>query len=172
MDGLEILGRVRGTAGVEGAMERQLGRFAPHAYAIMRMVLGFLFACHGAQKLFGVLGGASGQPGSTVPVGGLMWFGGVIELAAGVLMAFGLFTSLAAFVASGEMAVAYFMVHQKAGPLPIQNHGELAVVYCFVFLYVATRGDGIWSLAPKPAIAPARPLPPAPPFEDEGIPVA
>jgi putative oxidoreductase len=118
-----------------------LGRYTEPIYALLRIVTGFLFACHGAQKLFGALGGDKVPPGPT-----LMFLAGVIELVAGVLVLLGLFTSIAALLASGEMAVAYFTVHQPNGGLPIQNQGELAALYCFVFLYIAARGSGIWSL--------------------------
>ena len=117
-------------------MNRYLGRFSEPLYALMRLVVGFLFACHGAQKLFGVLGGQSmvGNP--------KMLAAGVIEFGGGVLVAIGLWASWAAFVASGEMAVAYFTAHARGGLWPIVNHGELAVLYCFVFLYIASRGSG------------------------------
>jgi putative oxidoreductase len=122
-------------------MHALLGRFEPQFYAILRIVAGLLFACHGAQKLFGAFGGQA----TTDPV---MMFGGVIELVGGLLIAIGLLTSWAAFLASGMMAVAFFKVHFKAdAPLPINNGGELAVVYCFLFLYMAARGAGIWSVA-------------------------
>jgi len=75
-----------------------------------------------------------------------MGIGGLIELVGGVLIALGIFTSIAAFIASGEMAVAYFMAHFKDGFWPIQNKGELAVLYCFVFLYIAMRGSGRWGV--------------------------
>ena len=118
-----------------------LGRYTEPIYALLRIVTGFLFACHGAQKLFGALGGDKVPPGPTLP-----FIAGVLELVLGVLVLLGLFTSIAAFLASGEMAVAYFMVHQAGGALPIQNGGELAALYAFVFLYIAARGSGIWSI--------------------------
>jgi len=118
-----------------------LGRYTEPIYALLRIVTGFLFACHGAQKLFGALGGDKVPPGPTLP-----FLAGVIELVAGVLVMLGLFASLAALLASGEMAVAYFKMHQPGGALPIQNGGELAALYAFVFLYIAARGSGIWSL--------------------------
>jgi putative oxidoreductase len=121
-------------------MERWLGRYTDVIYALMRFVTGALFACHGAQKLFGVLGGQAmtGDP--------KMLVAGIIELAGGLMIALGLFASLAAFISSGEMAAAYFMVHAPGGFWPIVNKGELAVVYCFVFLYIAARGSGAFSL--------------------------
>ncbi len=116
-----------------------LGRWSEQIYAVLRIVVGFLFACHGAQKLFGVLGGQK----VTEP---LMIAAGVIELGAGLLVLLGFFAAFAAFLASGMMAVAYFMAHAPQGLWPIQNGGELAVVYCFVFLYIAAHGAGIWSI--------------------------
>ena len=117
-----------------------LGRFAGIAYALLRVVAGLLFAQHGAQKLLGALGG------NQAPAGSLFWFAGVIELVGGLLIAVGLFASWAAFIASGEMAAAYFMVHAKDSFWPVVNKGELAVLYCFVFLLIACRGAGSFSL--------------------------
>ena len=118
---------------------RFLERFTEPCYALFRIVFGLLFACHGAQKVFGALGGEkAGAP--------LMIVGGWIELVGGILILVGLFAGLAAFISSGEMAVAYFMVHAKNGLWPIVNHGEPAVLYCFAFLYIAARGSGIWSI--------------------------
>lgn len=127
-------------------MERLLSPFALQAYVVLRIVAGLLFACHGAQKLFGVLGGMGGQPGAVAPLFSMMGLAGVIELLAGLCIALGLLTSLMAFVASGEMAVAYFMAHAPRDFWPIQNGGELAVLYCFLFLYIAARGPGKWCL--------------------------
>jgi putative oxidoreductase len=124
-------------------MERTLGKFAPHLYVLLRIIAGLLFACHGAQKLFGLFGGAGGQTGAAVPLVSLMGLAGVIELVGGLLIAFGILTSYAAFVASGQMAVAYFMQHFPRGFWPIRNEGELAVVYCFLFLYMAANGARI-----------------------------
>lgn len=123
-------------------MERFLGRFEPQIYAILRIVVGFLFLLHGTQKLFGFP--PSGKPGA--PLNAMMTAAGVIELVAGLLILIGLFASIAAFIASGQMAVAYFMAHQPQGVLPIQNNGETAVLFCFIFLYIAARGSGIWSV--------------------------
>ena len=110
---------------------------------IMRFVVGLMFFCHGAQKIFGWFT-PPGQPGGALPP--LMVVGGWIEIVAGLLIAFGLFTRLAAFIASGEMAVAFFMMHAKGSILPIINKGELAVVYCFLFFYIFLYGPGAWSL--------------------------
>ena len=123
-------------------MQKVLGRFDHVIYAALRIVAGFLFACHGAQKLFGVLGGLGGTPGAKAPMFELLWIGGVIELVGGALVAVGFRASLAAFLCSGQMAVAYFMFHQPKGPLPIQNGGELAALYAFVFLFLAAKGGG------------------------------
>ena len=113
---------------------------APYIYVLMRVVVGLLFACHGAQKLFGFFGGVGDEPGATVQLISLMGLAGVIELVGGLMIAVGLLTRLAAFIASGQMAAAYFMAHAARSPWPIENGGELAVVYCFVFLYIAARG--------------------------------
>jgi putative oxidoreductase len=121
-------------------MNRWLGRYSEPLYGVMRLVIGLLFACHGAQKLFGVLGGESQDSNP------MMLAAGVIELAGGLLVALGLWASYAAFIAGGEMAVAYFMVHAPGGFWPILNKGELAVLYCFAFLFVASRGSGSWSV--------------------------
>ena len=121
-----------------------LRRFEPQAYALMRIVVGFLFLFHGLQKLFGLFGGQQ-VPLTSFP-GGLA---GIIELVGGGLVMIGLLTPLAAFICSGEMAYAYFTVHQPRGTWPIQNGGELAALYCFVFLYIATRGTGIWGVDRK-----------------------
>ena len=121
-------------------MERYLGRYSEVIYCVMRLVVGLAFAQHGAQKLFGALGGQK------VPLDGLMGLAAVIEFFGGLLIAIGLAAGWAAFIASGQMAVAYFMVHAKGGFWPIINKGELAVAYCFVFLYIASRGSGRYSL--------------------------
>jgi putative oxidoreductase len=117
-----------------------LGKYSDHVYAVTRVVVGFLFACHGAQKLFGVLGGIRDLRD---PEGLLA---GSIELFGGLLVALGLAGAIAAFVASGEMAVAYFRAHAPIGFWPIRNGGEWAVFYCFFFLYVAAQGSGRFSL--------------------------
>ncbi|HYB24125.1 MAG TPA: DoxX family protein [Solirubrobacteraceae bacterium] len=100
---------------------------------------GALFACHGAQRLFGVLGGHQ-------MLAGKMLVSGIVEFGGGVLVAVGLFAGIAAFISSGEMAYAYFTAHAPGGFWPILNHGELAVLYCFAFLFIAAHGAGRWSL--------------------------
>ena len=114
--------------------------FSDQLYSLMRLVAGFLFACHGAQKLFGVLGSPQ------LVHAPLMLAAGIIEFFGGSLIALGAFTAIAALIASGEMATAYFLQHAPHGLWPIKNHGELAVLFCFVFLYIASRGDGAWSI--------------------------
>lgn len=122
-------------------MERFLGKYSPYLYAILRIVAGVMFAMHGSQKLFGVPGG-----GDTVEIASLMGVAGIIEFVGGIMIAIGLFTSIAAFIASGQMAVAFFMAHAPQGLNPLLNEGELAVLYCFLFLYMAARGSGVWSV--------------------------
>jgi putative oxidoreductase len=117
-------------------LKAPLARLSEPAYAAFRIVFGVLFAFHGAQKILGMFGG------QMPPMGSQMWFAGVIELGCGLLIAIGLLAGIAAFLASGEMAAAYFIAHAPRGPLPIQNQGELAVLYCFAFLYISARGAG------------------------------
>jgi putative oxidoreductase len=117
-------------------MDRLLGKYSEYIYTIMRVVVGLLFWCHGAQKVFGMLGG---QSELSVP---FLATAGIIEFVGGGLMILGLWTSYAAFIASGEMAVAYFKVHAPHGLWPVVNKGELAVLYCFIFLYIASKGSG------------------------------
>ena len=120
-------------------MEKFLGRYADVTYALLRFISGAMFTMHGTQKIFGFLGPKmTDQP--------LMLVGGLIELVAGIMIAIGLQAGWAAFIASGEMAVAYFMVHAGGGFWPFVNKGELAVLYCFVFLYIASRGSGRYSV--------------------------
>jgi len=118
-----------------------MSTLALRAFALLRIVVGLLFATHGSQKLFGWPGTPSGEP---LPP--LIVAAGVIELGCGLLLTFGLFGRAAAFLASGTMAVAYFMGHASGGWNPVVNRGETAVVYCFYFLYVSAYGSGIWSV--------------------------
>jgi putative oxidoreductase len=122
-------------------MQRKLGQYAPQLFAILRIIAGLMWAMHGTQKLFGW---PSGKSPATAP---LMITAGVIEVVGGLLIAIGFLTSWMAFLASGTMAVAYFKSH--ADPIfswPIVNRGELAVLYCFLFLYIAAHGAGVWSV--------------------------
>ena len=111
----------------------------------MRIVAGLLFACFGVQKTFGGFGGIDGN-GSSAALQSLIGVAGVVELSAGLLIAAGYLCGYAAFLASGQMAAAYFVGHLPTGIWPIENKGELAVIFCFVFLYMATRGAGRWSV--------------------------
>jgi putative oxidoreductase len=111
-------------------------RFEPYAYALLRIVAGLLFLFHGLQKLFGMYGGQA------VELVSLRGLAGIIELVGGAMIMIGLYTSPVAFIASGQMAFAYFLSHQPQAFWPIQNRGELAALYCFVFLYISTRGSG------------------------------
>jgi putative oxidoreductase len=117
-----------------------LNRFADPFYCVMRFVVGLMFACHGLDKIFGIF---TGKAEALPP---LMVAGGWIEIICGFLVALGLLTRIAAFVGSGEMAVAFFMMHAKASIIPYVNKGELAVVYCFIFFYIFLRGPGRFSL--------------------------
>ena len=114
-------------------------------YALMRFILGALFVCHGAQKLFGAFGGHLGK-GIKPDLLSLTGIGGIIEVVGGGLLLLGLFTRPVAFLLSGEMAVAYFLRHAPRGFWPIQNGGELSAILCFVFLYFTASGGGSWSL--------------------------
>ena len=117
----------------------------PYTRSLLRIVVGLTFSAHGAQKLLGFFGGVDGK-GATVRLMSFMGFGGFLELVGGLLIILGLFTTPVAFVLSGEMAVAYFKVHFPHGPIPLVNHGELAVLYCFVFFYLCIAGAGPISL--------------------------
>ena len=121
-------------------MDRWLGPWRDACYTLLRIVAALLYVCHGTQKLFGFPGGRA-VVGTT-----LLQAAGVIELVAGGLLVAGLFTTYAAFLASGEMAVAYFTSHARGGFWPILNRGELAELFCFLFLYIAARGSGPLSL--------------------------
>lgn len=123
---------------------KELERYADYAYALMRIMAGFMFSFHGFQKIFGIL--SDFQPA----IGSQLWFAGLIELICGLQILVGFQTHWAAFLASGEMAVAYFQAHWKfqmgAAFFPAINKGELAVLYCFVFLLIAFRGAVKWSV--------------------------
>ena len=118
-----------------------LGSLQPYARSVMRIMVGFLFMQHGLQKIFGLLGGM-GASGGTAHFISWAWVAGFLEAVGGPLMILGLFTTPVAFVLCGEMAVAYFWVHFPHGFWPVANHGELAVLYCFVFLYLFAAGPG------------------------------
>jgi putative oxidoreductase len=124
-----------------------LEKYADYAYALLRIMTGFMFLFHGAQKILGVL--SEFRP----PAGSQLWFGGIIELVCGLAVMLGFKTRAAAFLCSGTMAVAYFQFHWKfqmgSNFFPAINKGELAALYCFVFLYIACRGGVKWSLDKK-----------------------
>lgn len=119
-----------------------LSRWQPQVLALLRIVTGLLFLEHATQKFFG-FPAPFPMPGPLPP---MLIAAGAIELVAGVLVTLGLFTRLAAFIASGEMAVAYFIGHASKGFWPAVNMGEAAILYCFIFLYLAAAGAGAWSI--------------------------
>jgi putative oxidoreductase len=124
--------------------------WAPRLLSVLRIMAGLLFLEHGTSKLLGFPPMAPPPPGAPpmppFELFSLMGFAGVLELVGGILLVIGLFTRITAFILSGEMAVAYFMAHAPKGFFPVNNHGEIAVLYCFVFLYFAVAGGGSWAL--------------------------
>ena len=118
-------------------------RWAPYVLGLLRIVVAFLFIAHGTQKLFGV---PVDEPRDPVALGSLMGVAGMLETFGGLLLLLGLFTRPVAFLLAGEMAVAYFKSHAPRGFWPALNGGEPAVLFCFVFLYLAAAGGGAWSL--------------------------
>jgi putative oxidoreductase len=118
-----------------------LSRWQPQLLALLRIVTGLLFLEHATSKFL-----AFPVPFAVHPLPPLLMAAGVIELVAGVLVTLGLFTRIAAFIASGEMAVGYFMMHFPQGFWPLVNKGEAAILFCFVFLYLAAAGPGAWSV--------------------------
>lgn len=126
-------------------MAKAASSFQSYALALLRIVAGYTFTLHGAQKVIGALGGLGGH---TAPEFSMLWFAGVLEIVGGPLIILGLFTRPVAFLLCGEMAVAYFRVHIHLGPwaFPIINMGEITVLYCFIFLYLVTVGAGAFSL--------------------------
>jgi putative oxidoreductase len=114
------------------------------SYFLLRVVSGLLFLQAGGMKLLGWFGGMPG--GATAPLWSQIWIGGVLELVGGILIMLGLLSRPTAFILSGEMAVAYWQFHAPNGFWPIQNHGEPAVLLCFIFLFIAAYGGGGWSL--------------------------
>jgi putative oxidoreductase len=120
-----------------------LGRFYEHTYELLRIFAGAMFMIHGSQAVFGwPAGGPMGQQ----PISSIPGIAGVIQLICGALILIGLLTTISAFIASGEMAAAYFMAHAPHGFVPNNNQGELAVLYCFIFLFIAANGGGVWSV--------------------------
>jgi putative oxidoreductase len=128
------------------SLSGRLNKAQPYALSLFRIVVGLLFACHGAAALFGVLGGAAGD-GGTIPAGTWPdWYAAVIELAGGTLVLLGLGTRTAALIASGSMAYAYFTVHQPKALFPLQNSGEGSALYCWAFLLLVFTGPGALAL--------------------------
>lgn len=127
-------------------MNDLLSRFKVHSLTFLRILVGFMFLLHGAQKLFGLLGGFGGQEGGTAPLFSMMGFAGILEFFGGLAILLGLFTQPVAFILSGQMAVAYFMAHFPRSFWPVVNRGETAVLYCLIFLLLATTGGGALSL--------------------------
>ena len=123
-----------------------MARFENATLALLRVMAGLLFMQHGAQKMFGLLGGWRGEPGATAPLLSQSGLAGVLEVFGGLLIVLGLFTRPVAFILSGMMAVAYFQMHAPDGFWPIQNRGELAALYCFVFFFLSARGAGPYSV--------------------------
>ena len=117
-------------------------RFAAPLWSLFRIVVGLLFLCHGLASVFGVLGGNRGSGQAIEPGTWPNWYAGVIQLVCGALVLAGLATRPAAILASGSMAYAYFAVHQPLGLLPLNNNGELAVLFCWSFLLIAVLGPG------------------------------
>lgn len=122
-----------------------LARFEPQLLSILRMVTGLLYMQHGLQKLAGWFGGMGGA-GQTAELASRYGVAGVLETVGGALIVVGLLTRLVAFILSGEMAFAYFLVHFPRGFFPIENHGEVVVLFCFVYLFLTAAGAGPWSL--------------------------
>ena len=122
-------------------MKHFMSRYNSPCYALMRIVAGFLFLWHGAQKLFGIPSAIPGEAPAFI-----IYIAGPIELIGGILIMIGLYTNWAAFLASGLMAAAYWIGHGTTALLPIQNQGELAALYCFVFLFISSQGGGLWSI--------------------------
>jgi putative oxidoreductase len=121
-------------------------RLSQLTYALLRMVAGLLLLQHGGQKLLAWFGGMGGTPGATVQLMSQMGLAGVLEFVGGTALLVGLFARPVAFLVSGELAVAYFQVHQPHGAWPIQNHGEPAVLFSFICLFFAAHGAGPLSL--------------------------
>ena len=118
------------------------GRYGPQALSLLRIVAALIFLLHGSSKILGFPATEMGAP----PVGSLFWVGGLLELVGGLLLLIGLFSRPVAFVLSGEMAVAYWMVHAPQSTFPMINGGDAAILYCFVFLLIAAAGPGPWSV--------------------------
>ena len=118
------------------------GRFGPQALGLLRIVTALLFLQHGTSKVLGF----PPFPMGDVPVGSLFWIAGIVEIVGGVLLLIGLFSRAVAFLMSGEMAIAYWMIHAPKSTFPLINQGEGAILFCFIFLTIAALGAGSWSI--------------------------
>lgn len=118
-----------------------LNRYAPQMRSVLRIVAALIFVAHGTQKILGFPASEMSPPAFSI-----FWTAGIIELITGTLLILGLLSRPAAFLASGQMAVAYWMVHAPQSPFPVLNHGDAAILFCFVFLYLVFAGPGPWSL--------------------------
>lgn len=130
------------TAAASATTPAKLSSLAPYALGILRIVVALLFIEHGTQKLLGFPAGQMGTP----PFLSLFWIGGFIEIVGGFLVLLGFFTRSAAFILSGQMAVAYWMFHAPNSFFPVNNGGDAAILYCFVFVYLVFAGPGAFAL--------------------------
>ncbi len=126
-------------------LSTRISSFEPYARSLLRIIVGFTFSLHGVQKLFGLFGGLGGR-GAHAQFLSRIWVAGALETFGGLLILLGLLTGPVAFLLCGEMAVAYFTSHFPRGFWPLRNGGELAVLYCFIYLYLFAAGPGPWSL--------------------------
>jgi putative oxidoreductase len=126
--------------------DRGRNRWSDWALTVLRIVVGFLFFCHGAQKMLGWFADPGMPPHPTPAFPSMVWVAGILELVGGAFIALGILTRPVAFLLSGEMAVAYFKAHAPHGWVPLLNHGELAALYSFIFLFFAAHGGGPHSL--------------------------
>jgi putative oxidoreductase len=136
----------RGKRATRWERRRTMARFRQLTHVLLRIVVGVLFMQHGGQKLYGWFGGMGGPPGTSLPLNSLMGVAGLLEFYGGLAIALGFLTRPVAFLLSGEMAVAYFKSHFPHGLWPLQNHGEVAVLYAFVFLFFSAHGAGGFSV--------------------------
>jgi putative oxidoreductase len=136
----------RSTAADSGTLAARLAPYRPAALAVLRIGAGLLFMQHGAQKLFGWFGGVGETPGMTVPLASLMGVAGVLELFGGLLIVLGLFTRPIAFLLAGEMLVAFFKAHAPKGGVPLENGGEVPLLYMLVWLTLTVLGAGAFSI--------------------------
>jgi putative oxidoreductase len=147
------------TAAADRSLTARAWNLTPTALAILRIGAGLLFMQHGLQKLFGLFGGFGGTPGATAPLASLMGVAGVLELVGGLLVILGLFVRPVALILAGEMIVAYVRSHLPQGGIPIENGGELALLYALIFVFLAARGAGPVSVDARQGRAEPREVP-------------